>query len=59
MQVDHVLDDMPDLLPAGYPDSDDDTSSEDGEHSDTDSEEDLGNEADDEEVLDGEMASRP
>jgi hypothetical protein len=59
MQVDHELDDMPDLLPAGYPDSDDDTGSEDGEHSNTESEEDSGNEADDEEALDGERASQP
>jgi hypothetical protein len=52
MEVDHALEDMPDLLPAGYPDSDDDESS--------DMEEDSGNEADDEEMLDQEeMVSRP
>ena len=57
MQVDHALDDMPDLLPAGYPDSDDDTDST--EHSDMDLEEDSGNEADDEEALDEQRESRP
>src|ERR1700720_4653152 len=51
MQMDHALDDMPDLLPMGYMDSDDDGSS--------DPEGDLGNEADNEEMLEDEISSRP
>jgi hypothetical protein len=54
MEVDHALKDMPDLLPAGYPDSDDDEDSEDSDDESSDMEEDSGNEADDEEMLDQE-----
>lgn len=49
-EVDHALEDMPDLWPAGYPDSDE----EDSEDEDSDTEEDSGDEANDEEMSDTE-----
>ena len=55
MQMDHALEDMPNLLPM---DSDDESDSDDGS---SDTEDDVGNEADDEgsEMLENEMVSRP
>src|ERR1700720_2756449 len=57
MQMDHALDDMPDLLPMGYMDSDDESDSDDDGSSDPEG--DSGNEADNEEMLEDEISSRP
>lgn len=56
MEVDQALEGMPDLLPAGYPDSDDDWDSDDSdsESDDSTTDEELGNEGDDEELYDTE-----
>jgi hypothetical protein len=57
IQMDHALDDIPDLLPMGYMDSDDESDSDDDGSSDPEG--DSGNDANNEEMLEDEMSSRP
>ena len=57
MQMDYALDDMPNLLPMDYMDSDDESDSDDDGSSALEG--DSGNEADDEKMLEDKMSSRP